>query len=165
MSLATEALLIGSYAAQLRDVLPPWRHGQVGDVDLVCTRCAATWIMGLFGTPVVEHAPDRCFRIGRGGQKHIDMDLRGHLLPLAREWADPMAVQINGARIDCLVAQPALILALRAASADVVPKARAKATADVQAYRASGLTVPDRLARVALAFRKPGGSAPSATSS
>ena len=76
-----------------------------------------------------------------------------------------MAVQINGACIDCLVAQPALILALRAASADVVPKARAKATADVRAYRAIGLTVPDRLARVALVFRKPGGSALSATSS
>ncbi len=157
MSLATEALLIGSYAAQLRGVLPAWRAGSVGDADFVCTRRAAGWIMDLFGSPVVEHAPDRCFRIDRAGGLHIDMDLRGYLLPSVAAYADLMQIQLNDRAIECLVARPALILALRQASADVVPKAAAKARDDIDSYRRSGVRTPPALASAALAFRKPTG--------
>ena len=148
MSLATEALLIGSYAAQLRGVLPAWRAGSVGDADFVCTRRAAGWIMDLFGSPVVEHAPDRCFRIDRAGGLHIDMDLRGYLLPSVAAYADLMQIQLNDRAIECLVARPALILALRQA---------AKARDDIDSYRRSGVRTPPALASAALAFRKPTG--------
>ncbi|WHO37886.1 hypothetical protein PMI04_015095 [Sphingobium sp. AP49] len=156
MSLGTEALLIGSYAAQLRGVLPAWRNGHVGDADFVCTRRAAAWIMGLFGTAVVEHAPGRCFRIDRAGGRHIDMDLRGHLLPSVMAHADVMQVLLNGWTIECLVARPALILALREASQDVVPKAVGKARLDIDGYRQAGVWTPPALAQAALAFRKDG---------
>lgn len=156
MSPITDALLIGSYAAYLRGVLPTWRSGHVGDADFICTRPAATQIMGLFGTAVVEHVPDRCFRIGRNGEMHIDIDLRGHLLPLIKDHAGAMQIEINGQAIQCLVARPELIAALRAASADVVPKAVQKAARDVVGYEVLGVQVPPHLAKIAQNFRKPG---------
>lgn len=154
MSLATDALLIGSYAARVRGVLPAWRNGRVGDADFVCTRSAAAQIMGLFGASVVEHAPDRCFRIDRDGGTHIDMDLRGHLIPMVAAWADRMTFDLNGQAICCLVAQPALIAALRSASWDVVAKAQAKAVNDMEDYGAR-IVVPPDLAQLARQFRKP----------
>lgn len=155
MSLATEALLIGSYAAHLRGVLPAWRQGHIGDADFVCTRAAASEIMGLFGHPLTEHVPDRCFRIDRAGGMHIDIDLRGHLLPLVAGHADEMTIALNGIEITCLVARADLIAALRWVSRDLVPKAADKARLDVAGYEAFGISITEDLAAAAAAFRKP----------
>lgn len=148
-------LLIGSYAAQLRGILPAWRNGHVGDADFVCSRAAAGAMMELFGAAVVEHVPDRCFLIDRAGGLNIDIDLRGHLVEGVADHADAMTVPVNGASIACMVARPELILALREASRDVVPKAAAKADLDIEAYRSAGISPDPALMRLALQFRKP----------
>lgn len=151
----TNALLIGSYAAQLRGVLPAWRNGHVGDADFICTRLAAARIMTALGHELIEHAPDRCFRIDREGGLHIDIDLRGHLLPLIVDHADRMVVPLNGVQVACLVARPELIAALRLVSCDLVPGAVDKAKRDVEGYEAFGISITDALTAGAMAFRKP----------
>lgn len=152
---ATDALLIGSFAAQLRGVLPAWRKGHVGDADFICTRLSAAKIMAAFGHEVIEHAPDRCFRIDREGGLHIDIDMRGHLLPLIADHADEMVIPLNGIEVGCLVARPELIAALRLMSCDLVPRAADKARRDVKGYEACGISMTDALAAAATAFRKP----------
>lgn len=151
----TEALLIGSYAAHLRGVLPAWRNGHVGDADFICTRPAAAQIMEAFGHQVVEHAPDRCFRIDRDGGLNIDIDLRGHLLPSIAAHADEMRLPLNGLTIACLVARPELIVALRAVSWSLVPKAMPKACRDMASYRLAGIISSTDLLSAAEVFRKP----------
>jgi len=148
MSPITDLLLIGSYAARLRGVLPKWRQGRVGDADFIATPQAASLLFSLFGAEVSEHAPGRAFLDGNGAFD-LDVDVSGKSLSAVIGYADSQRVFLNGAEIQCLVARPELILALRH---HVTPHSRAKAERDIDDYRSQGITVSAELAEAARAF-------------
>lgn len=154
-------LLIGSYAAQLRGILPAWRRGMTRDIDLVATPETAKRLAALWGARYHEHAPGRCYLSGR-----IDIDLRGELINPVLPWCEAVDARINGVVIPLLLPLPALIVAIRRATLDSVLAARTKALADLADFERAGIAVGAALLMRAGAFRKPncdGGNSPPST--
>lgn len=153
MSRTSDLLLIGSFAAALRGILPAWRNGWVGDVDFVATRAGAERLMAQFGWRLIEHAPDRCYCADRDGGMNLDVDLRGHLIDEVSRFAEPATVVINGRHVHCLLSKPELIVALRSVSRTLVPTAIDKADRDMAEY--AQIELESALISLAMTFRKP----------
>lgn len=143
-------LIIGSFAAQLRGVLPTWRHEPIADCDIIASRIDTEALFARFGGKLVDRHPGRAF-LGawRHGDLHLDVDLSDHLLPGIIGHADVMDFDLNGERLRCAVARPELILALRM---HLVPHSRGKALRDIAGYRALGITVSPELEIAARPF-------------
>ncbi|MBO9724304.1 MAG: hypothetical protein J7530_08015 [Novosphingobium sp.] len=152
MSPTTDLLIIGSFAAMVHGALPDWRGGLYRDVDFVGTPEAVDALLAYYRYEAVAPSLERLFVTNRFGLA-FDISLRGHLIPTVAEYADLMAVEINGLEITCLVARPELVFALRDASADLVPVHADKARRDVEAYHAQGIEIDPALAEAAVAFR------------
>ncbi len=136
----------------VRGVLPAWRGGLYRDVDFVGTPAAIEALLTFYRYEAVAPSPDRLFVTNRYSLA-FDISLRGHLIPTVADYADMMAVEINGREISCLVARPELIFALRDASSDLVPVHADKARRDVEAYHDQGIEIAPALAKAAAAFR------------
>lgn len=136
-------LIIGSFAASLRGVLPAWRHEPIADCDIIASRPDTEALFARFGGELVERHPGRAF-LGawRPGDLHLDVDLSAHLLPAILPYADEAEVRINGEAVHCLLARSELILALRM---HLVPHSRDKALRDIAGYRDQGIVVTPAL--------------------
>lgn len=145
-------LIIGSFAARIRGVLPAWRCDPIRDCDIIASRADTEALFARFGGTLVERHPGRAF-LGawRPGDVHLDVDLRANLLPSIIGCSDNADVDINGEQVRCAVARPELILALRM---HLVPHSRAKALRDIEGYAALGITVSSKLKMAARAFAR-----------
>ncbi|PZQ55788.1 MAG: hypothetical protein DI555_07105 [Novosphingobium pentaromativorans] len=152
MSPTTDLLIIGSFAAMVRGVLPAWREGRYRDVDFVGTPEAVEALLAFYRYEAVQPSPGRLFVTNRFGLA-FDISLRGHLIPTVADHSDMMTVEINGREISCLVARPELIFALRDASSELVPVHADKARRDVEGYHEQGIEITPALAQAAAAFR------------
>lgn len=150
MSPTSRPLLIGSYAAKLRGILPAWRQGHVADIDMVTSEAVARSIAAALGTRYREHAPGRCYLSGR-----IDIDLRGHLIERVIHACDLVTVDIHGCAMAALLPHSGLIVAMRQASWDAVPGSERKALADLEGFARLRLQSTAALIELAAIFRRP----------